>query len=86
MLYQTRTSEKTELLGSISASGPEPTLNVERLEHGRLDGPPVTLAYLAEEKSYVVLSSLSFLNLLTLLLSVRTCRGTLPFPNSRAYG
>jgi hypothetical protein len=70
----------------MSSSGLEATLDVERLEHARLDGPPVTLAYLAEEKSYVILPSLLFILLLIILLSVGACRGTLPLPDSRAYG
>lgn len=64
----------------------EAALNVERLEYGRLDGPPVTLAYLAEEKSYVGSPPFLFLLLLIVLLTVSTCRSSLPFPYSRTYG
>ena len=64
----------------------EATLNVERLEYGRLDGPPVTLAYLAEEKSYVISSPFLFLLLLIVLLTVSACRSPIPFPYSRTYG
>jgi hypothetical protein len=47
-----RSGDPFELVGSTSERV-EVTLNVASLEYGSLDGPAVTMAFLADDKTYV---------------------------------
>ena len=51
-ILQGRSGEPFEFVGSTSERV-EATLNATSLEYGSLDGPPVTMAFLADDKSYV---------------------------------
>ena len=51
-LSQARTIEKADTLVS-EATEKKINVDIERLEHARIEGPGVTLAYMADDKTYV---------------------------------
>lgn len=52
--FQARTIEKAESLVSSEAT---PPFDLSRLEHARIDGPGVALAYMGDDKHHVGISS-----------------------------
>ncbi|KAF9568988.1 Vps52-domain-containing protein [Agrocybe pediades] len=48
-VIKSRTVEKFETLVNIQT---DPSINLERLQHGKIDGPGVTLAYMADDKTH----------------------------------
>ncbi|KAI0796778.1 Vps52-domain-containing protein [Abortiporus biennis] len=52
-VIKARTVEKAEtIVTNAGETTRDPEINVQRLQHARIDGPGVTLTYMAEEKTY----------------------------------
>jgi hypothetical protein len=52
-LSQARATEKLDIITVASTSKQEPAVDVDRLANATLDGPPVTLAFMGDDKNYV---------------------------------
>ena len=54
LLPQGRSVERLEtLVTGVSGSATEPSLDLDRLSYAKIDGPNVTLAYMADTKTHV---------------------------------
>jgi hypothetical protein len=52
MIYQARTVERSEMIGASEKAQEQPVEPI-RLSYANIDGPSVTLAYMADDKSHV---------------------------------
>jgi len=85
VVYQTRSTDKFELITAGEKEGVEATLDLGRLSNASLDGPSVTLAYMADNKTHVNCTlDLTFSKLT--FLSERTNRGSTPIHINRLHG
>jgi hypothetical protein len=54
-LYQDRTSERLEAIVDGAADAKDSNVELERLAYSKIEGPAVTLAFMADDKNYVCL-------------------------------
>ncbi|KAK7695969.1 hypothetical protein QCA50_000608 [Cerrena zonata] len=72
-----RATEKADtIVTSAGEVAEDPNVNVERLAHARIDGPGVTLAYLAESKTYKEPVESIFRSLMLVLMDNATAEYT----------